>query len=1238
MRLLTHLTLFCLCWVIGISAGEAGAEGKELDSAAVQKLFAAPPREYSTSPLWVWNDMLTDAQIRGTMRDLAGQQVRQVFVHPRPGLMTPYLSDEWFRCWRVALDEAAKLDMNVWIYDENSYPSGFAGGHVPELMPESRGRGLAFRDETRAPQVGPDTIAVYRVAPTGTEDVTQKLRQGESLPEGQYLVASVVRAADSPWHGDRCYVDLMYPGVTQKFLEVTLDAYRKQIGDQFGKRVLGAFTDEPNVAPAGGWPWTDHLPSAFQQRWGYDLLEHLPSLHRPIGNWKQVRHDYFQVVLDQFVAHWGQPYYEWCEKNGIAFTGHYWDHEWPNCIGVPDNMALSAWQHMPGIDCLMNQYREDTHAQFGNVRFVKEVGSLRNQLDRKRCLCEVYGAGGWDLRFEDMKRIADWLGVLGVNLFDEHLSYITLRGARKADHPQSFSYHEPWWDSYHVIAQYITRLSAAMSVGRQRNHILVIEPTTTAWMYQGAAEPAGRLGEIGKPFFDLVFELEQAQIEFDLGCEDVIARHGAVDTGTPPQTGARLKVGQGEYHTVVLPPLTETLRSETMTLLERFAADGGRVIALDPPPALVDGRPSDRGGQLAKSRGWQQCARTDAATTLVPALQRDGCVVQRAAGDKGTLFHHRRQLADGELLLLVNTSMAAPSAGVVQTTAKGVEQWDLFTGTVRPHPFRTDHGAAEVDFALPPCGSLLLFLAQAPRQPGLAESRKSTPVAASSPLEIRRTAPNVLTLDFVDLTAGGETQQNLYYYRANQLAWQKNGLPRNPWDSAVQYKDELISRQFPPDSGFEVTYKFTIEGQVPQPLQIVIERPDLYSIACNDTPVTPTAGAWWLDKAFGVIDLTAAAAPGENRVTLKARPFTMFHEIAAAYVLGEFSLQPAPAGFVIVPPRPPALAAAVAHSTDIEGVAWMTSGIGFQPGSGGKESDDGAPYIAFDLGRPVDLAAIEVWNYNESTLPRRGVKKMEIRGSETLRDADAWSVPLGTFELAPGRGGPLGTRTALAETLPVAGRKVRYVKFTILANHNGVNFPTQDGKTDNAFVGLGEVRFHAAGSDGQLQVVPDVKIQSVSSELVVDNGFDRRAVHVVDGSGLGETPLGWNEQGMPFYAAGVAYRQSFHIDRVDGSYHVCVPQWYGSVAKVLVNGALCGHLVSQPWEVDVTEALKTGENVVEVVVIGTLKNTLGPHHAGTGVGSAWPGMFQQGPPQGPPPGHAYHTLGYGLFAPFELRQ
>ena len=117
-------------------------------------------------------------------------------------------------------------------------------------------------------------------------------------------------------------------------------------------------------------------------------------------------------------------------------------------------------------------------------------------------------------------------------------------------------------------------------------------------------------------------------------------------------------------------------------------------------------------------------------------------------------------------------------------------------------------------------------------------SPRSPPPA---PVKISRLEPNVLTLDYVDVTAGGETKQDLYFYQANQFAWQKNGLERNPWDSAVQFKDELIRKTFPPGSGFTASYKFTIEGAVPKNLAIVIERPDLYTITCNGQPVKAKA-------------------------------------------------------------------------------------------------------------------------------------------------------------------------------------------------------------------------------------------------------------------------------------------------------------------------------------------------------------------------------------------------------------
>ena len=1023
-RLLAFAWIFACVSVIATRAEAVG-------SASVKALFADPPRQHSSGPLWVWNDMLTEEQIVSTLEDLANQKVKQVFVHPRPGLMTPYLSDDWFRLWKVALKEAERLDMNVWIYDENSYPSGFAGGLVPDAMPESRGRGLILREEKQPGKLGDNLVAVFRLSDDGYENVTHLTRTDQELPEARYLIASVQRAGNSPWHGGRCYVDLLYPGVTEKFLSVTMDPYARQVGAQFGKRIPGSFTDEPHLRPAGGLPWTDDLPQVFEKRWGYNLTDHLPSLVRPLGDWKRVRHNYLQVLLDLFIERWAKPYYEYCERHGLEFTGHYWEHEWPNSLMAPDNMAMYAWHQRPSIDTLMNQYREDTHAQFGNVRAVKELSSVANQLGRERTLCEAYGAGGWDLRFEDMKRIGDWLYVLGVNTLNEHLSYITIRGARKRDHPQSFSYHTPWWRAYHIMAQYFTRLSLVLSRGRQINDVLVIEPTTTAWMYQADSKHRSQLGSIGSQFQDMILSLERAQVEYDIGCEDIIARHGSVEA-------ASFKVGERRYGTVVLPPLTENLNSATIDLLEAYLKAGGAVICCGPPPSREDGQLSDRGQNIASSSGWRR-VEPAAVVGILRSRSKDGFIIKRDENDKGILFHHRRQLDDGEFLFLANTSIDSPSAGTITSTRQGIEQWDLETGQTNTYPFTKRASGVKARFELPPCGSLLLFLSSEPRAPGSPEAETASAIAAKGKLRVRRVQNNVLTLDYVDVTAGGETKKNVYFYQASRFAFAKNGMGRNPWDSAVQFRDEIIKKKFAADSGFVATYRFTIEKDVPKTLYIVIERPDLYSITCNGKAVSAIKKSWWLDKSFGKIDIGAAAIVGENAVTIKASPMTIYHELEPAYVLGDFVLRAGDSGFVILP----------------------------------------------------------------------------------------------------------------------------------------------NGKTD---LDVGE----------------------------------------------------WNQQGHPFYGAEVSYTQRFEIPRPSGRYRVKLSKWYGSVAEVIVNGQSAGYVGYQPWRKDVTAQIKPGVNTVKVVVVGTLKNTLGPHHAGAVVGAAWPNMFQRGPETGPPPGEKYHTIGYGLLQPFVL--
>ncbi|MFH1738740.1 MAG: glycosyl hydrolase [bacterium] len=903
-RLAIQLTLAVL--VLNYSPCTTAETIKSIDE--VRSLFAVPPVEYRSAPLVVWNDDMTEEKITDMLNNLHSQGVWQMFVHPRPGLVTPYLSDRWFEMYKWTLKEAERLGMRVWIYDENSYPSGFASGHVPQNMPESIGLGLDLQQVDAVPKdIGDDVVAVHHVIDSGqqtkTEDITEEVRDGKAFPDGKYLIFSVRKATmGSPWFGGYCYVDLLRPGVTEEFLRVTLEAYREHLGDQFGKLIPGSFADEPHLRPAGGIHWSEDFLNRFENRWGYSLREHLPSLFENTGDFRRVRYNWNKFLLEQFIEHWGKPYYEYCEKNNLVFTGHYWEHSWPNCNGVPDNMAMAAWQQLPGIDCLMNQYKEDTHAQFGNVRAVKEVTSLVNQLGRERFLCEAYGASGWDFDFQGMKRIADWLCVLGVNLIDQHLCYTTIRGARKRDHPPSFTYHEPWWPLYHASADYLARMMLALSSGRQENHVLVIEPTSSAWMYLTPSGDAPQLKEIGDRFQEFLVDLESTQVEYDLGCEQVIEENGSA-------VKDRLRIGQRDYGLVVLPPGLKNLNSKTAEILKAYLKGGGEILSVDNQSILIDGSESEEFAAecAGKNPQWSRISANE-AIDKISAKALPAVTISKNQEFEGTLFHHLRVLNDAQVLFLVNTSLESPAKGSCSLQGKSVEKWDLVTGNIEPYPSRQTGDGLSFGYSLPPAGSLLLCISSK-KAAGPTPSEKAEKVVSilkpTSPPVVHRSEPNVLTIDFCDVAVGGENRESVYFHPAQQLVFQKHGFKQNLWERSVQFKDSILKQDhFGPETGFEARYHFTVSGFEKNPdLSLVIERPDFYTITVNDSKTNWDGNSWWLDKDFGRMDISEYVKKGENVVCIKASPFSLRQELESAYILGDFSLKTVDRGFEIVPPK-----------------------------------------------------------------------------------------------------------------------------------------------------------------------------------------------------------------------------------------------------------------------------------------------------------------------------------------------
>ena len=872
--------------------------------------FENPPTDYSTGPLWVWNDEVTKEKIAAQMQAFKNQNILQVFIHPRPGLITEYLSDEWFELSRYTLEKGEELDMNVWIYDENSFPSGFGGGHVQAEMPESYTQGSVIVPR-KGNQIDPDKYDDYVIIlKKSGEEFELPQQMPDSFTE-DYYAFEVLKEPESGWYGGFSYVDLLIPGVTEKFIDVTMTGYEEVMGEEFGKRVPGVFTDEPNISPRGGKGvrFSPVLFNAFEERWGYDLKMHLPLLFEEVGDYKRVRYNYYRLLLELFIERWSIPWYEYTESKNLDWTGHYWEHGWPSPHHGGDNMAMYAWHQVPGIDMLFNTFSERPD-QFGNVRAVKELSSVVNQMGRKRALSETYGGSGWELDFKDMKRNGDWQYTLGVNFMNQHLSYMTLKGRRKGDFPQSFLTHAPYWEDYGVLAQYYARLSLALSHGQQINHTLILEPTTTAWMYYSPTVENDNMTEIEESFRGLVDNMEKWQLEYDLGAENIIKNHGAV-------IDSRFYIGLRYYDQVILPPNFENIDEDTWDLLREYVRKGGQVFSFS-IPQLVNGIPSDEVKQMAQENdNWVEITSINEPEVL-RALQEPDFIVENPESINGKVYHMRRHFVDGQLVFWSNYNEEGIEKIRFSIEGKSISLLDPFSGEITGFAAQIEDGMAHIEFDLPAAGSKLLFVHDdtdaAPPVESKTNDSGNWQKMQISETQVVASEPNTLTLDYVDLKVQGKTFDDLYFSMAADSAYKLNGLEQygrsgyNPWAVAVQYRTNIIDMgdRFDENSGFTATYNFKIDrGFQPKELKAVVEWAHLYNITVNGNPVEPVPGESWLDHSFNVFDISNEVNPGNNRITLSVQPMHIHAEIEPVYLVGDFSLQPQQKGFLLTERKPP---------------------------------------------------------------------------------------------------------------------------------------------------------------------------------------------------------------------------------------------------------------------------------------------------------------------------------------------
>ncbi len=587
---------------------------KNLTPALSDELFRNPTCEYRGTPFWAWNSDLKSEELNRQIEIFKEMGLGGFHMHVRTGMSTSYLTDEFMALIKNCVDKAKAEEMLAWLYDEDRWPSGAAGGLVTKDE-QYRARCLLMttepcEDDADGKSVFRDSRAAgdrdgkgYLIA---SYDVvldeegflkSYKTIDKNDVAEGTKWYAYLKIHTPSPWYNNQTYLNTLDKKSVERFVEVTHERYKETVGDDFGGVVPAIFTDEPQftckrlldnskdtsdiIAP-----WTDDIPETYKACYGQDILESLPELfwELPDGKASVTRYRYHDHIAERFAEAFADICGDWCRKNGIALTGHMMDEPTlrSQTSALGDAMRSYRGFDIPGIDMLCANFEITT---------AKQAQSAVHQYGCEGMLSELYGVTGWDYDFRGYKLHGDWQACLGVTVRVPHLSWYAMGGEAKRDYPASIHYQSPWWKEFSYIEDHFARVNTAMTRGKPVVKVAVIHPVESFWLHWGPNDKTALLREnMDEKFLNLASWLTKGSVDFNYISESLLP-------DLCPEAGAPLKVGQMEYDAIIVPDC-ETLRATTLDRLEKFNAAGGKLIFMGGAPTLEDGIESNRGKEL----------------------------------------------------------------------------------------------------------------------------------------------------------------------------------------------------------------------------------------------------------------------------------------------------------------------------------------------------------------------------------------------------------------------------------------------------------------------------------------------------------------------------------------------------------------------------------------------------------------------------------------------------------------
>ena len=518
--------------------------------------------------------------------------------------------------------------MVVWIYDEEGYPSGAAGGKVLEKNPRSEALALAYDPTQKAPFI---------------------LR-----PSYEHTHAS------NNFFAARRYPNLLDAAATRSFLELTHAAYFERLKPCFGTTVRATFTDEPSlmavnigslgesvrknvrvqdpldesVKPLPSVPWVADLPERYRERYGGDLLAQRRSLFEGQSEQdRQIRRQYWALIADLVAERYFGQIQAWCREHGVASSGHTL-HEEMLIRHVPfEGNALKSLSRMdiPGLDMLSSRPETVIHGGWMAAVLPASAAWLNA---RRQVMTEVSDfaelmATGKPMPLSAMQATASWQAALGVTEFT--LYYNTLGRILQG------TVAEAERGDYRKYCDHVGRLNALVRQADPAAQVLLYYPIYDLWAeYRPVDCPLDmstqtpRARTIVESFDATGRRLLTAQIPFVLCDHEMLA-------GAKVSNGA-VVIGGRSFKGLVLPASAELPKDAAATA--KALADAGGLVMQDAA--------ADRPIQLGRLR------------RLYPVGQLRPASAEVVAG------HYLR---DGRRILVVVNVSAKPYEGAIKLSA-----------------------------------------------------------------------------------------------------------------------------------------------------------------------------------------------------------------------------------------------------------------------------------------------------------------------------------------------------------------------------------------------------------------------------------------------------------------------------------------------------------------------------------------------------------------------------------------